>query len=104
MSDEKMSIAVSTLGAIVLGFLAPLIIYLVNKDKLADPAKSIVISTLNFELTLMIAGIILCLIPFVGALLCALLSLFNIIMLIIAFSAGNKGSVYKYPFNIPFIK
>ncbi len=104
MSDEKMSIAVSTLGAIILGFIAPLIIYLIQKDKLADPAKSIVVNTLNFELTLMIICFVICFIPVVGTILCFVLSLFNIIMVIMAFNSGNKGSVYKYPFYIPFIK
>lgn len=32
MSDEKLCIGVSTLGAILLGFIAPLIIYLTKKN------------------------------------------------------------------------
>ena len=54
MSDEKLCIGVSTLGAILLGFIAPLIIYLTKKEQLTEPAKSLVIGALNFEITLAI--------------------------------------------------
>ena len=75
-----------------------------QKDKLNSPAKDIVINTLNFELILTVISIILSLIPIVGAVIALVLWIFNIVMLIMAFNAGNKGSVYNYPINFALIK
>ncbi|HIU92726.1 MAG TPA: DUF4870 domain-containing protein [Candidatus Limenecus avicola] len=104
MSDEKLCIGVSTLGAILLGFIAPLIIYLTKKEQLTEPAKSLVIGALNFEITLAIVSIIVSLIPFIGLLFVLLIALFNCIILIIAFVAGNKGNEYKFPLTYNFVK
>lgn len=49
-------------------------------------------------------SIIVSLIPFIGLLFVLLIALFNCIILIIAFVAGNKGNEYKFPLTYNFVK
>jgi uncharacterized protein len=95
------------LSGIIAGFIVPLIIWLINKDKpekswLTDQSKE----ALNFQITLLIVyviGIILSVI-LIGALINLIAWIACIVFSIIAGLAANKGEAYRYPFALRLIK
>ena len=107
-SQEDKTLAMLThLSGIILGFIVPLIIWLVNKDKsdkgwLNDQAKE----ALNFQITLLIVyvvGTILTVI-LIGALLYPVIWIGNLILCILAGIKANEGVAYRYPFALRLIK
>jgi hypothetical protein len=91
------------LGGALLGFLVPLIIWVMKKDTskfLDDQGKE----ALNFQLTLLIghfvAGLTIC---FTFGSLNGTLWLLGLIFGIMGGQAANKGEVYRYPINIRMI-
>lgn len=107
-SSEDRNLAMLThLSGIILGFLVPLIIWLVNKD---NAAKSYLTAeskeALNFQLTILIGYVICWILTFIliGALLWFLVWIVNLVFCILAAVAvSNKGS-YRYPFALRLIK
>ena len=106
--QEDRTIALLThLSGIIAGFIVPLIIWLINKDKpekswLNDQSKE----ALNFQITLLIVyviGVILSVI-LIGALINLLAWIACIVFSIIAGVAANKGEAYRYPFALRLIK
>lgn len=95
------------LSGIVLWFIVPLIVWLVNKDKpekafLTDQSKE----ALNFQITLTgvyIIGTILTII-LIGMLINFAAWVACIVLSIMAGLAANKGEAYRYPFAIRLIK
>ncbi len=107
-SQEDKTLAMLThLSGIILGFIVPLIIWLINKDKsdkgwLNDQAKE----ALNFQITLLIiyvVGIVLSVI-LIGALINLVAWLVCIILSIMAALKANEGVAYRYPFALRLIK
>ena len=103
--DDKMMGMLAHLLSIFLGFLGPLIIWLIKKDSspfVDDQGKE----SLNFQLVMLIAWVIggatacfgIGLILIFGAWLC------TIIFGILGALEANKGNAYRYPFNIRFVK
>lgn len=96
-SEDKQMAMFAHLGAILLGFIAPLIIWLMYKDKskfIDRHAKE----ALNFDITMMIIIVATCMF---GAILVGPMAL---IFHILAGMAANEGRVYRYPMTIRFIK
>ncbi len=90
---------------IVLGFIGPLIIWLIKKDEHAfvdDQGKE----ALNFQLTLLIGWIVAFVLSFfcIGFLLYPLLLLAAVIFSILGGVKANGGEAYRYPWSIKFIK
>ena len=107
-SQEDRTLALIThLSGIVLGFIVPLVIWLVNKDKadkgfLNDQAKE----ALNFQITLLIVyviGIVLTVI-LIGALINLAAWVACVILSIMAGLKANEGVAYRYPFALRLIK
>lgn len=103
-SDEKtMSMLAHILG-IVLGFIGPLIIWLIKKDESAfvDYHGK---EALNFQITLFIAYMVSFVLAFVliGLLLIPILFLVQLILPILAGVAANKGEYYKYPATLRLV-
>jgi uncharacterized Tic20 family protein len=103
--DSKMMGMLAHLLSIFLGFLGPLIIWLIKKDTspfVDDQGKE----ALNFQLVMLIAWLVggatacfgIGLIVIFGAWLC------TIIFGILGALEANKGNAYRYPFNIRFVK
>ena len=97
--------AILTTYTVGMGFLGPLIIWLVKKDQsrfVDDQAKE----ALNFQLTLLIGVVIgiatACLI--VGIVILIGVGVFSLVMCIIAGVRANSGERYRYPLTIRFIK
>jgi uncharacterized Tic20 family protein len=108
-SDDRVLAMLSHLLAIIggLGFIAPLIIWLLKKD---DPQASFVTEnakeSLNFQITVIILGIIfvILILVFIGILLIWALAIANLVLVIIATVRANEGRIYRYPFNFRLIK
>ena len=107
-SQEDRTLALLThLSGIILSFIVPLVIWLINKDKadkdfLNDQAKE----ALNFQITIAIAYVICIILSaiLIGALLMPILWLVNLIFCILAGVKANEGVAYRYPFALRLIK
>ncbi|HMC67145.1 MAG TPA: DUF4870 domain-containing protein [Gemmataceae bacterium] len=101
--DERTMAMLCHLGGALLGFLVPLIIWLIKKDQskfVDDQGKE----ALNFHITLLIGHVI------GGVLICFTFGLINfavwvlgIVFGIIGAMAANRGERYRYPFAIRMI-
>ena len=106
-NDDRTVAMLVHLSAIILGFIVPLIVWLINKDKpeksfLNDQSKE----ALNFQITLLfvyIVGTVLTVI-LIGALINLAAWIACIVLSIVAGLAANKGQAYRYPFAIRLIK
>ncbi|MDO8145354.1 DUF4870 domain-containing protein [Isoptericola sp. 178] len=104
-SEERTWSIVAHAGGILVGFLAPLIVWLSYKDRSArldDQGKE----ALNFQLTILIAyvvGWILTMIV-IGGLIVFAAWVCTIIFGILGAMAASRDEWYRYPFKIRFIK
>ncbi len=101
-SDEKTMAILSHVLTLVVGFLAPLIIYLIKKDESAfvrDHAKE----SLNFQITIFIIFIVL-IITLIGILLLWVVGIVTLVFVILATIKASEGKLYKYPFSLRLIK
>lgn len=104
-SDERTMAILSHVLCLVVGFWAPLIIYLVKKDDskfVAEHAKE----SLNFQISLVIYVIISCILILViiGIFLLWALGIAAIILIIVATIRASENKLYRYPFCIRLIK
>ena len=106
--QEDRTIALLThLSGIIAGFIVPLIIWLINKDK---PEKSWLtdssVEALNFQITIAIAYVICIVLSviIIGGLLMPIVWIINLIFCILGGVAANKGENYRYPFALRLIK
>ncbi len=101
--DRTMGMLCHLLG-ILLGFLGPLIIWLMKKDTspfVNDQGKE----ALNFQITLLIGYVIggATMFVCVGFILTPLVWLAGVVFGIMGAMAANKGEVYRYPFTLRLI-
>lgn len=107
-SQEDRTLALLThLSGIILSFIVPLVLWLINKDKpgkefLNDQAKE----ALNFQITVVIAWIIAIVLSAIaiGFLLYPVIWIGNLILCILAGVKANEGVAYRYPFALRLIK
>ncbi|MFZ5872543.1 MAG: DUF4870 domain-containing protein [Actinomycetota bacterium] len=99
-ADQRMWAMLAHLGAILFGFLAPLIVYLVQKDRGAYVREQSR-EALNFNLTLLVAYVVVAIFSVItfgiGAFLIFPLVIVNIVFPILAGVAANRGENYRYP-------
>jgi uncharacterized Tic20 family protein len=105
-ADQRLWATLTHVGGILFNWLAPLITYLVLKDRGAF-VRAHTATALNFQLTLLIAyaaAFVLTLISF-GILGFVFLVpwVLSIIFGIMAAIAANKGEFYTYPMAIKFV-
>lgn len=91
--------------AILTGWLAPLIIWLIKKDSspfINDQGKEL----LNFQITVFVAMLICgaLTIVIIGCFLLPVVVIANLVLSIMGAIAVNKGTAYRFPFNIRLIK
>ena len=104
-SDAKLCATLSHLGCFIGGFITPLVIYLIQKDK-SPFVEAHAKEALNFQITALIgivASIILMFI-FIGIITLILVAIANLVFSILALIEANKGNHYKYPVSIRIIK
>lgn len=104
--EDKTLALITHLSGIILGFIVPLIIWLINKDKvekafLIGQAKE----ALNFQITVLIAWIVAIVLSFllIGFLLYPVILIGNIVFCILAGIKANNGESYRYPVSIRLV-
>lgn len=105
-SDQRMWATLAHIGPIVVWFVAPLVIWLIFKDRgrfVEEQAKE----ALNFQIMLVIASVAITIISAITLGIGSFLYLAFIVALvfmIMAAIAANKGEAYRYPVNLRLIK
>jgi uncharacterized Tic20 family protein len=105
--EEQNFTSLGNILGIVIGFVSPLIFWLIYKDrsKFLDANLK---SALNFQLTMIIAWIaagILTVVTFgILTILYVVIAVLILIFCILAFVKTRNGENYTYPLSIPFIK
>lgn len=102
--DQNQLAMIAHLLGIVTGFVGPLIIWLIAKDKPFAYEQSR--EALNFQITIAIAWVAAGVLSFIGIgiVLYPIIGIVNLIFCIIAGMAAQKGEAYKYPLAIRLIK
>ncbi|MEI3845708.1 MULTISPECIES: DUF4870 domain-containing protein [unclassified Microbacterium] len=103
-ADEKLWATLVHLGGLFFGFLAPLIGFLVLKDR-GPFVRAHTATALNFQLTLLIAYIVgaVLSVVIIGIFILIAAYVLNIVLCIVAAVKANRGDWYKYPVTISFI-
>lgn len=103
-TDSKNFALMAHLGGIVLGFVAPLIVYLVKTDD--KFAKEEAKEALNFQITVAIGMLTASILTVVliGILLFPIILIANLIFSILAAVDVSNGKSYKYPVTLRLIK
>jgi len=104
-SDERLYATLGHVGIIIVGFLAPLIVWLIGKERsefVDDQGKE----ALNFSILITIAYIIgaITSVILIGLLILFAAFVVSIIFCIQGAIAANKGERYRYPFNWRIVK
>lgn len=104
-ADERLWSMLGHLGGIVLGFLSPLLVWLVYRERSAfvnDQGRE----GLNFQITLAIGYFAAFILSFIGIGLLAypVLWIGGLVFAIIAGLAANKGENYRYPVTLRLVK
>lgn len=104
-SEDKVLIILCHLSAFIgVGFILPLIVYLIKKQE-TGPAAAHAREVLNFHLSLLVYFV--CSIPLmfigVGFILFMLIALGSLILAVIAAVKASDGVLYRYPLSIRFI-
>ena len=103
--DEKLWATLTHVGGILFSWLAPLIAYLVLRDR-GPFIRQHTAAALNFHLTMLIAyvaGGVLSLIA-IGYLIILAAWVLSIVFGIMGAIAANNGQYYKYPIAITFVQ
>lgn len=103
-SDEKTMALLSHVLTLIpgIGFLAPLVIYLIKKDESSFVAASAK-ESLNFQITLYIV-IIGLFITVIGIAVVWIIAIMSLILVIVATIKTSEGKLYKYPLTLRLIK
>jgi uncharacterized protein len=104
VADERMWGLFAHLSGIIFGFLGPLVIWLVQRERsvfVNDQGKE----ALNFQITLLIGYLGSWVLTFVviGALILPLLVLASIVFSILGAVAAQRGERYRYPVTLRLI-
>ena len=104
-NDERMWSMLAHLGGLLLGFIAPLVVMLVQGDKSAFVKRQSV-EALNFQITLAIAYAIsfVLMLVLIGFLLIFVVWIGSIVLMIMAGIAANRGEDYRYPVALRLVK
>lgn len=103
--EEKSLALLSHLLSLVIGVIAPLVIWLIKKDEsvfVAEHAKE----SLNFQISLLIYSFVVTILCFavIGFVLIPFLAVFALVVIIIATVKASKGESYRYPLTIRLVK
>jgi uncharacterized Tic20 family protein len=103
-ADEKLWSILIHIGGIVFGFVAPLIGYLVLKDR-GPFVREHSAAALNFQLTMLIGYVIgtVTVLFVIGIFILIAVWVLTIVFGILAAVAANQGRYYTYPLAIKFV-
>jgi uncharacterized Tic20 family protein len=101
-SDERTLAILCHVLTLFFWIIPPLIIYFIKKDESAYVTAH-ARESLNFQLTMSIAAIVLFL-TLIGILLLWVLGIIVLVLVIIATIRASENKLYRYPMTIRFIK
>jgi uncharacterized protein len=103
-SDEKLVATLTHIGGIFFGFWAPLVTYLIFRDR-GPLVRQHTATALNFQLTMLIVSVIgaVTTLIAIGFLILAAEAIIVIVFGIMAAVAANNGQQYTYPLTITFV-
>ena len=101
-SDEKTMALLAHVLTFVAWLIPPLIIYLIKKDE-SEFVKEHAKESMNFQITLAIASLIL-IITVVGIFLLWIVGIASLVLRIVATLRASEGKLYRYPLTIRLIK
>jgi uncharacterized protein len=103
-ADEKLWATLVHIGGIFLGWVAPLIGYLVLKDR-GPFVRAHTATALNFHLTMLIGYVIgfATFFVLIGFFVFLAIGILTIVCGILAAVAANNGQYYTYPLSIKFL-
>lgn len=104
-TDQRLWATLTPLSTLVVGFLGPLVAYLLLKDR-SQFLKESTTEALNFSITASLAAVVssILFVLVVGYVLLPLVYVGAIVLCILAAIAGNKGEVYRYPLSWRLVK
>ena len=104
-SDERLWATLAHISIPFIGFVGPLIAYLLFKDR-STWLKESATEALNFSILVSIAYIVsgILTVVIIGAILLPLIAIGSLVLCILAAIASNKGDQYKYPLNWRIVK
>lgn len=104
-SDERTWSMFAHLGGIVLGFVAPLIVMLVQGER-SPAVRRQSVEALNFQITVVIAYVVAFVLSLllIGLLLLPLIWVATLVFCILAGMAANRGEDYRYPVSLRLVK
>lgn len=104
-SDERTMGILAHVLSLVIGFIGPLIIYLVKKDE-SQFVKENAKESLNFQLTVILGYIIsgILAVIIIGFVLMGIIAVADLVLVIVASIKASENKIYRYPINIRFIK
>ncbi|MFL1379962.1 MULTISPECIES: DUF4870 domain-containing protein [unclassified Nocardiopsis] len=104
-ADERQFGLFAHLGGGLLGFIVPLIIYLIKRDE-SPFVRDQSAQALNFQLLILIGYVVswVLMFVFIGAITWFLCWVAAVVFGILGGVAANKGEWYRYPFNVSWIK
>jgi uncharacterized protein len=103
--DQRLWATLAHLAGLPFGFLGPLVIYLVVKERGAF-VRSQAAEALNFRITIDIALVIsvLLILVLIGLLALVFIAVGSLVLQIVAAVAANRGEDYRYPVNIRLVR
>lgn len=103
--DERLWATVAHVSTPFVGFVGPLIVWLVLKDR-SVWLRETVVEALNFSILYTIAQLvaIVLLVVVIGMILLPLIGIAGLILGILGAVAANRGEQYRYPVNLRLVK
>lgn len=103
-ADQRMWAMLAHLGGILFSALAPLIVYLVQKDR-GQYVKEQSLEALNFQITVLIGYVVsaVLVVVVIGIFTWIIIGVAALVLAIVAALAANKGENYRYPLTLRLV-
>ncbi|MEM9204363.1 MAG: DUF4870 domain-containing protein [Actinomycetota bacterium] len=104
-SDDKTLALLAHILTLVVGFLAPLVIFLMKKDE-SPYVRHHAAEALNFQISVMIYAFVslILILVLIGILMIMALAITALVLTIIATVKASQGEYYRYPLTIRLVK
>jgi uncharacterized Tic20 family protein len=102
--DQRMWATLAHLSGLLFGFLGPLVIYLLMKDR-GRFIRSQALEALNFQITVLIAVVVSAalILVVIGLFLLPIVGGAAFVLMILAAIAANRGEEYRYPLTLRLV-
>lgn len=101
--DEKFLMVLGILGSIFLGFIPPIVLWLMSKNSLQANNKEIIRQLLNWEFSIAIVIFVVTFLPTVNIFMLPVLWFVNLFFVVKAYLACTQNTAFKAP-GFEFLK